>query len=86
MIGCSLFSGVNHEQKSGSHPAKTDRRGVNNLKEFGYPSVSADNIMAGKLYPAFFDKMLEETVEEWSTPPSVRKVAQGLRDEIAALG
>ena len=34
--------------------------GVRNLKQFGYPSVTAENILTDPLYRAFFRPMLEE--------------------------
>ena len=34
--------------------------GANNLKKFGYPSVSSANILSDKIYRAFFKSMLEE--------------------------
>lgn len=34
--------------------------GVRNLREFGYPSCDADNILTDYIYAKFFDRMLEE--------------------------
>lgn len=34
--------------------------GVRNLKEFGYPNVSADNLITDRVYRAFFKSMLED--------------------------
>ncbi len=34
--------------------------GVRSLREFGYPTVNADNIMTDKVYRAFFRSQLEE--------------------------
>lgn len=34
--------------------------GVRNLKEFGYPHVTAANILTDDLYSAFFRSMLED--------------------------
>jgi len=36
--------------------------GVNNLKEFGYPSVNKENILTDKVYAAFFKTMLVENI------------------------
>lgn len=38
------------------------RAGVKNLREFGYPSVDATNILTDKVYRAFFVPMLRENV------------------------
>ena len=34
--------------------------GVRNLKEFGYPTCNAENILTVPVYAAFFTNMLEE--------------------------
>lgn len=34
--------------------------GVRNLKEYGYPSVTAENILTDRIYSAFFKSMLED--------------------------
>lgn len=34
--------------------------GVRNLKEYGYPSVNAENILTDRIFSAFFKTMLEE--------------------------
>lgn len=36
--------------------------GVRNLKEFGYPSVNAENILTDKIYRMFFKSMLEDNL------------------------
>ena len=36
--------------------------GVRNLKEFGYPDVSATNILTDRVYSVFFDNMLSENL------------------------
>ncbi len=36
--------------------------GVKNLKKFGYPGVTESNILADRIYRAFFRKMLEDRV------------------------
>lgn len=38
------------------------KRGIANLKEFGYPSVNAENIITDYLYSKFFKSMLEESI------------------------
>lgn len=35
-------------------------RGVVNLREFGYPDCTAENIMQDMVYKAFFKSMLED--------------------------
>lgn len=39
---------------------KLIEQGVANLKEFGYPSVDAENILTDPIYSSFFKSMLEE--------------------------
>lgn len=34
--------------------------GVRNLKEFGYPSVTKDNILTTRVFRSFFKSMLED--------------------------
>lgn len=36
--------------------------GVRNLKEFGYPEVTKDNILTDHIYSAFFKSMLEDNM------------------------
>lgn len=36
--------------------------GVKNLKEFGYPQVTKENILTDKIYSGFFKSMLEENL------------------------
>lgn len=36
------------------------RAGVANLKEFGYPAVTKDNILTDLIFRAFFRSMLED--------------------------
>ena len=36
--------------------------GVRNLKAFGYPAVTADNILTDKLFSKFFRSMLEDNL------------------------
>lgn len=37
------------------------KAGVKNLKTYGYPAVTTDNITTDLIYSAFFTTMLEET-------------------------
>ena len=37
--------------------------GVKNLKEFGYPTVTIENILTDDVFKLFFKSMLEETKE-----------------------
>ena len=36
--------------------------GVRNLKEFGYPSVTPENILTDIIYSGFFKSMLEDNL------------------------
>lgn len=36
--------------------------GVRNLKEYGYPSVNADNILTDPIYAGFFKSMLDDNL------------------------
>lgn len=47
--------------------------GVRNLKEFGYQTVTADNILTDPVFARFFKSMLEDNL------------GQGFDDEINAL-
>lgn len=47
--------------------------GVKNLQEYGYPGVTADNIMSDQIYSAFFLSMLNDNL------------GQGFDQEINAL-
>jgi hypothetical protein len=38
--------------------------GIKNLKEFGYPDVTKDNILTDLVYSRFFKRILEETKAE----------------------
>lgn len=38
--------------------------GICNLKEFGYPAVTANNILTDMIYSQVFKRMLEETKSE----------------------
>lgn len=53
--------------------------GVKNLKEFGYPSVDAENILTDQIYSAFFRSMLDDTL---SMKPSLKSVIDELLAEI----
>ena len=43
--------------------------GVNNLKKFGYPSVSSANILSDKIYRTFFKSMLEANLGRGEDTP-----------------
>lgn len=36
--------------------------GVKNLKVYGYPAVTSENILTDRLYSAFFETMLKDNV------------------------
>jgi hypothetical protein len=36
--------------------------GVRNLKEFGYPAATKENILTDRIYSAFFKSMLEDNM------------------------
>ena len=36
--------------------------GVRNLKEFGYPDVTTENILTDMIYASFFRRMLEDNL------------------------
>lgn len=38
------------------------KAGVKNLKEFGYPEVTTENILTDIVYKAFFKSMLESNI------------------------
>lgn len=40
--------------------------GVHNLKQFGYPTVNAENILTDMIFKEFFKSMLKDTFEEFS--------------------
>ena len=42
--------------------AKLLSAGVKNLKEFGYPGVTAENILTDSVYSRFFKSMLEDNL------------------------
>lgn len=52
--------------------------GIRNLKEFGYPSVNAENILTDEIYKAFFKRMLDGTKEEAKRSPEVVKACDSL--------
>lgn len=47
---------------SNSYRAKLIAAGVSNLKEFGYPSVTAENILTDQIFSKFFKSMLEDNL------------------------
>lgn len=52
--------------------------GVRNLKEFGYPSVNAENILTDEIYKAFFERMLVGTKEDAKNNPEIRMACDHL--------
>ena len=54
--------------------------GVKNLREFGYPHCTADNILTDEVYKAFFKHMLEENKGQRS---DVDEAIEALLAEIA---
>lgn len=54
--------------------------GVKNLKEFGYPGVTADNILTDYIYRAFFKGMLEDETNRKTN--QLIKVCEDLLEEI----
>jgi hypothetical protein len=40
--------------------------GIRNLKDFGYPNVTAENILTDMIYSQLFKRMLEQSKEEQS--------------------
>ena len=55
--------------------------GVKNLKEFGYPHVSSDNILTDMVYSRFFQGMLDDTIEGYPGTEAAT-AAEGLLGEI----
>ena len=45
--------------------------GVRNLKEFGYPNASKNNILTDPIYSAFFKSMLEDNLGKALTKQSI---------------
>lgn len=62
---------------------KIIKAGVANLKEFGYPSVSAENILTDHIYSQFFRSMLEGNLGDRRFD---QDVLTGLIEEIDAAG
>lgn len=54
--------------------------GVKNLIEFGYPHVTADNIMTVYVYGAFFKAMLKENLGQ--AGEAVDRAIKSLMDEL----
>lgn len=42
--------------------SKLKENGVTNLKAYGYPAVTVENITTDPIYSAFFEAMLEENI------------------------
>ncbi len=58
------------------------KMGINNLIEFGYPTVDIDNILSDKIYRAFFKSMLESNR---GVAPAVDDAINELLAEISEL-
>lgn len=56
------------------------KAGVENLKEYGYPAVTAENILTDRIYSAFFKSMLADN--KGKAGPKVDKVLDDLAAEI----
>lgn len=60
--------------------------GIKNLKQFGYPNVTQNNIVTDMIYGQFFKRMLEETRDAanpcFAEGASILSACQGLIDEI----
>ncbi len=54
--------------------------GVKNLKEFGYPSVTNENILTDQVYKMFFESMLKDNKGQ---DTQVDKVINGLLSKLA---
>jgi len=52
--------------------------GIRNLKEFGYPSVTEENILTDDIYKAFFERMLVGTKEDAKNNPEIRMACDKL--------
>jgi hypothetical protein len=52
--------------------------GIKNLKEFGYPAVTKENILTDMVYSQFFLQMLEEQAEAAKSSPAVLKACDSL--------
>lgn len=59
---------------------KLIKAGVRNLKQFGYPTVNAENILTDDVYKAFFRRMLENDAEmhDGATLKAIRKLVAEL--------
>ena len=55
--------------------------GVRNLKQYGYPSVDAENILQDQIYSMFFRSMLNDNL---GAGDQIDAVIKSLRDEIDA--
>jgi hypothetical protein len=54
--------------------------GVKQLRDFGYPGVTADNILTDRLYRAFFRKQLEGTIDAAPGSPAAAECAKLLKE------
>lgn len=55
--------------------------GVKNLKEFGYPHCTKDNILTDQVYKQFFNNMLKENLGKAGS-----KVDEAINELIAVTG
>jgi hypothetical protein len=61
---------------------KLIKSGVKNLIEFGYPDVTAENILTDHVYSEFFIEMLEDVLDEEDTPEAVKQAVQELLNQM----
>lgn len=57
--------------------------GVHDLRKFGYPGCTAENITSDLIYSSFFDSQLEEGRRQITAPRTIEAI-DALRAEIAA--
>lgn len=63
----------------GPHRERMIKNGVANLKQFGYPDVTPENIISEKLFAKFFMSMLDDNE---GRAPHLDEVIDGLKKEI----
>jgi hypothetical protein len=79
----STAGGVTHTE-GGAMRDKIIATGVKHLREFGYPTCTATNIISDPLYRAFFRSMVEGTLGEAGEGSAIGKACKGVLAEIAA--
>lgn len=57
------------------------KAGVKNLKEFGYPDVTENNILEVEVYRIFFERMLKDE-ENYGKMKRIDRVIETLLEEI----